>query len=173
MKTNIVLLVLAVMLFTGWLTTERARAREEGRVEVLQEIHDSTLVVHDSAQAALLDRITSINARRDTVRLVGNVLIQEVLDTLLLVDTVLAVRVRTVIDTLRYECELCQRASLLLEASLLTEKKQHRGTILLLKRVQSRKDRRVTFGLTLGASAVYNGALHYGPGATFGVHIRF
>ena len=173
MKTNVILAVLAVALFSGWLATERARAREDGRVEVLLEQRDSTLLVHDSVQERLLFEIDSLNSKRDTVRLVGDVLIQEVLDTLLQVDTVLAVRVRTLVDTLRFECNLCQRSNDLLSASLLSEKKQHRSTILLLERVRSRKARRVTFGFTLGASAVYDGALHYGPGATFGIHIRF
>ena len=171
MKTNMILAVLAVALFSGWLATERARAREDGRVEVLLEQRDSTLAAHDSVQVALQDSIEVLDAHRDTVRLAADTLVRELYSTI--TDTVLAVRVRTVIVTLRYECNLCQRSNDLLVASLLSEKRQHRSTIALLGRVRSRKARRVTFGLTLGASAVYDGALHYGPGATFGVHIRF
>jgi hypothetical protein len=155
----------------GWVQAEKSRAKEAGRIEVLQAQRDSVLEAHDALQTVMADSVEALAARKDTVRVVGEALV----DTLLasVTDTVLVEQIREVVDTLRAECRLCEQQNLLLVTALDREKDQHSITRTLL--VDARKQRRgklLSVGLTLGVSGVYTDRLHVGPGVTLGVTLN-
>lgn len=156
----------------GWFKSEQAEARAEGRREVLAAQHDSVLVVLDKERAIALDTVTVIQERIDTLELQVT---PEAIDSALaeIPDPVVRERVRTVVDTLRTVCMLCQRQVTLLSSALDVEVSHHNITRGLLHAEQLRKESWISFGATVGVGAVYAGQPAFGPGVMVGITVRF
>jgi hypothetical protein len=158
----------------GGIKVLQANARAQGRIEVLIEQRDSALVVHDSAMFAIQQTVDSQQTVYDSLKGTETVLIEELLVEV--PDTVLVERIRTVIDTIRARCFVCEQQRDLLQLGLDREKAQHRITRNLLTTVRAQSGRRFSFAVTLGVSTVYDlidKNMHVGPGVTVGISIHF
>ena len=155
----------------GWFKAKQAEARAEGRHEVLAAQHDSVLTVLDEERAITLGTVTVIQERIDTLTvLVSDSAVNDVIDQI--PDVVVRERVRTVVDTLRTVCLLCQRQVTLLSDALTRETNTHLITRGLLAEERKRGNSWISIGVTAGVSTVYTGQWHVGPGLTFGIQLR-
>jgi len=159
----------------GGIKVLQANARAQGRIDLLVEQRDSTLVVHDSAMFAIQQTVDSQQTVYDSLKGTETVLIRELLDSI--PYPVLVEKIRTVIDTIQARCFLCEQQRDLLQIALNREKAQHMITRNLLATVRQQGRRsRFTFGLTAGVGGVYDlidKNMHVGPGLTLGVTINF
>lgn len=173
-KLNAVMAVFAALSLIWGIHSYNEKLREEGRIEVLTEQHDSIIEVHEAEQERLLEEMDSLNSKRDTIRQTVTI---ERTDSLIsaITDTVIRVRVQHLVDTLRIWCDLCEQE---LDAALLlyqNEAAQHLQTQNILDVYRRKMERRVTFGVALGYGAVYDTRdrkMVLGPTVTFGVNIR-
>jgi hypothetical protein len=131
----------------GGIKMMQAKARAEGRIEVLVEQRDSVLAVHEEEILAIKDSVSDLQVQIDTVKVTETVLIDELLDEV--TDTVLVERIRTVIDTIQFRCSLCETQVALLTGALSAEEAQHQITRNLLTAVRGRREGRISLGLTV------------------------
>ena len=173
----------------GWLQTEKARAREAGRVELLLQQRDSVLAVHDAAQSALRseialmrDSLTSLDSTRLALRK-SNVVLREGFDSAM--KSIRNPEVREIIvatvDTLQMECDICNaqldlswNISDSLKVGWDNELAQHNLTRTLLAQVrEAKRPGKISLGIALGVAGIWDGsAVKIGPGVTAGVQLR-
>lgn len=159
----------------GWgVKSYNASLRAEGRIEVLLEQRDSVNSVHEAQQDSLLGEIRLLDSKRDTIRQTVPV---EHTDSIVeaIPDTVIRLRVQSIVDTLRLWCEVCEQELDSVTLLYTNERKQHLAAQGVLDALVSRKQRRITFGVSVGIAAVYSPRteqFEVGPAITFGVNIR-